>query len=198
VLANDLKAAQKALPDEKSVRLGVENSLAEERVARQAAEQSLQQSKDANTTLTLELENTRTSLAATRDKLDSKSKALDFQVIHVDELVIRLKNAESRLKAAEKDLKNQRQLLESAQKTSSKRETSFNMMISSTVAHVAVLFNNHLPDLNMELLRQDFTMDDAERKTLVSSIFDAAQDFVSSYNFASLAESDNNDSPKTL
>jgi chromosome segregation ATPase len=198
VLANDLKAAQKALPDEKSVRLGVENSLAEERVARQAAEQSLQQSKDANATLTLELENTRTSLAATRDKLDSKSKALDFQVIHVDKLVIRLKNAESRLKAAEKDLKNQRQLLESAQKTSSKRETSFNMMISSTVAHVAVLFKNHLPDLNMELLRQDFTMDDAERKTLVSSIFDAAQDFVSSYDFPSLAESDNNDSPKTL
>jgi hypothetical protein len=146
--------------------------------------------------LTLELENTRTSLAATRDKLDSKSKALDFQVIHVDELVLRLKNAESRLKAAEKDLKNQRQLLESAQKTSSKRETSFNMMISSTVAHVAVLFKNHLPDLNMELLRQDFTMDDAERKTLVSSIFDAAQDFVSSYDFASLAESDNNDSPR--
>jgi chromosome segregation ATPase len=196
VLANDLKAAQKALPDEKSVRLGVENSLAEERVARQVAEHSLQQSKDANATLTLELENTRTSLAATRDKLDSKSKALDFQVIHVDELVIRLKNAESRLKAAEKDLKNQRQLLESAQKTSSKRETSFNMMISSTVAHVAVLFKNHLPDLNMELLCQDFTMDDAERKTLVSSIFDAAQDFVSSYDFASLAESDDNDSPK--
>jgi chromosome segregation ATPase len=198
VLANDLKAAQKALPDEKSVRLGVENSLAEERVARQVAEHSLQQSKDANATLTLELENARTSLAATRDKLDSKSKALDFQVIHVDELVIRLKNAESRLKAAEKDLKNQRQLLESAQKTSSKRETSFNMMISSTVAHVAVLFKNHLPDLNMELLCQDFTMDDAERKTLVSSIFDAAQDFVSSYDFPSLAESDNNVSPKTL
>jgi hypothetical protein len=42
VLANDLKAAQKALSDEKSVRLGVENSLAEEKAARQAAEQSLQ------------------------------------------------------------------------------------------------------------------------------------------------------------
>jgi chromosome segregation ATPase len=38
VLANDLKAAQKALLDEKSARLGVENSLAEEKVARQAAE----------------------------------------------------------------------------------------------------------------------------------------------------------------
>jgi hypothetical protein len=72
------------------------------------------------------------------------------------------------------------------------------MMISSAVAHAASLFKNHLPDLNMELLRQDFTVDDAERETLVSTAFDAAQDFVSSYNFASLAESNDNDGPKTL
>jgi hypothetical protein len=62
----------------------------------------------------LELETTQTSLAATHDKLDSKSKALDFQVIHADEAMLQLKNAESRLKAAEEDLNNQRQLLESA------------------------------------------------------------------------------------
>jgi hypothetical protein len=86
VLANDFNVAQKALSDEKSVRLGAENSLAEEKAARQAAEQSLQQSQDANTTFPLELENAQTSLAATRDKLDSKSKALDFQVIHAVEL----------------------------------------------------------------------------------------------------------------
>jgi hypothetical protein len=42
VLVDDLKAAQKALSDEKSVRLGAENSLAEEKAAKQAAEQSLQ------------------------------------------------------------------------------------------------------------------------------------------------------------
>jgi hypothetical protein len=78
VLANDLKAVQKAPLDETSVRLEVENSLAEEKASRQAAEQSLQQFKDVNATLALELENAHTSLAATRDKLDSKSKALDF------------------------------------------------------------------------------------------------------------------------
>jgi hypothetical protein len=78
VLANNLKTAQKALSDEKSVRLGVENSLPEEKASRQVAEQSLQQSKDANATLALELENAQTSLAATRDKLDSKLKALDL------------------------------------------------------------------------------------------------------------------------
>jgi hypothetical protein len=111
--------------------------------------------------------------------------------------MLQLKNADSRLKAAEEDLKNQRQLLELAQKTSSKRESSFNMMIS-TVAHVAALFKNHLPGLNFELLRQDFTVDDMEHETLVSSAFDAAQDFVSSYDSASLAESDDNDGPKAL
>jgi hypothetical protein len=148
--------------------------------------------------MALKLENAQTSLAATRDKLDSKSKAADFQVIRADEVMLRVKNAESRLKAAKEDLKNQRQLLESAQKTSSMRENSFNMMISSTVAHATALFKNHLHGLNVELLCQDFTMDDAERETLVSSAFDAAQDFVSSYDSASLAESDDNDSPKAL
>jgi hypothetical protein len=88
--------------------------------------------------------------------------------------------------------------LDSAQKTTSTRENSFNMMISSAVAHAVTLFKNHLPDLNMELLRQDFTVDDAECETLVFSAFDAAQDFVSSYDFTSLAESDDNDSPKAL
>jgi uncharacterized tellurite resistance protein B-like protein len=56
----------------------------------------------------------RTSLIATCDKLDSKSKALYFQVIRADEAVVRLKNAKSRLKAAKEYLKNQRQLLELA------------------------------------------------------------------------------------
>jgi hypothetical protein len=88
--------------------LGAENSLTEEKAVKQAVEQSLQQSKDANATLALELENAQTSLAATRDKLDSKSKVLNFQVIHADEVMFRLKNAESWLKAAKEDLKNQR------------------------------------------------------------------------------------------
>jgi hypothetical protein len=119
-------------------------------------------------------------------------------VIRADEAVLWLKNVESQPEAAEEDLKNQKQLLESAQKTSSKREDSFNMMISSAVAHAAALFKNHLPDLNMELLCQDFIVDDVEGESLVSSAFDAAQDFVSSYDFTSLAESDDNDNPKAL
>jgi hypothetical protein len=57
--------------------------------------------------LALELENAQTSLATTRDKFDSKSQALDFQVICANEAMLRLKNAKSRLKAAKEDLKNQ-------------------------------------------------------------------------------------------
>jgi hypothetical protein len=197
-LANNLKAAQKVLSDEKSTRLRAENSLAEEKAARQATAQSLQQSNDANAILALELETTQTSLAATRDKLDSKSKPQDLQVIRADEAMFQLKNAESRLIAAKEDLNNQRQLLESARKTSSKRKSSFSMMIFSAVAHAVTLFKNHLPDLNMELLCQDFTMDDVECETLVSNAFDTAQDFVSSYDFTSLAESDDNNNPKAL
>jgi hypothetical protein len=119
-------------------------------------------------------------------------------VIRADEAMLWLKNTKSRLKAVEEDLKSQRQLLESAQKTSSKCEIFFNMMISSAVAHAAVLFKSHLLGLNMELLRKDFTVDDAKRETLVSIAFDAAQDFISPYDYASLAESDDNDSPKAL
>jgi hypothetical protein len=105
VLTNDLKAAQKTLSDEKFVRLGIENSLDEEKASKQAAEQSLHQSKDVNTTLALELENVQSSLSDTHDKLDSKSKALDSQVIRAGEAMLRLK-------AVEEDLRNQMQLLE--------------------------------------------------------------------------------------
>jgi hypothetical protein len=50
----------------------------------------------------------------------------------------------------------------------------------------------------MEILCKDFTVEVTERGTLVTSAYDAAQDIVSSYDFASLAESEDNDSPRTL
>jgi hypothetical protein len=79
-----------------------------------------------------------------------------------------------------------------------KRDGSANMMILLAVAHTAILFKNHLSDLNVEILRQNFTVDDTKREALVSSVFDAAQDFVSSYDFTSLVESGDNDSLKGL
>jgi hypothetical protein len=152
-------------------------ALSTEQSARSEAGQILQQSKDVNVALSLKLDNVETSLAITQNKLDRKSKAL---------------------KTVKADLKAKGLLLESAQQALAKHEGSANMMISSAVAHTAALFKNHLPDLNMEILRQDFTVDDVEREALVSSVFDAAQDFVSSYDFTSLVESDDNDSPKGL
>jgi hypothetical protein len=154
-----------------------QKALSTEQSARSEAEKILQQSKDVNMALSLKLDNVETSLALTQTKLDRKSKAL---------------------KIVEADLKAKGLLLESTQQTLAKREGSTNMMISSAVAHTVAMFKNHLPDLNVEILRQDFTVDDSEREALVSSAFDAAQDFVSSYDFASLVESDDNDSPKGL
>jgi hypothetical protein len=72
------------------------------------------------------------------------------------------------------------------------------MVISSEVVHATMLFKSHLLDLDMEVLRKDFTVEEAEHETLVTSAYDAAQDFVSSYDFASLVESKDNDSPRTL
>jgi hypothetical protein len=152
-------------------------ALSTEQSARSKAEQILQQLKDVNAALSLKLDNVETSLAITQNKLDQKSKAL---------------------KTVEADLTAKGLLLELAQQALAKREGSANIMISSAVAHTAALFKNHLPELNMEILRQDFTVDDTEREALVSSTFDAAQDFVSSYDFTSLVESNDNSSPKGL
>jgi hypothetical protein len=154
-----------------------QKALSLEQSARSEAKQILQQSKDVNAALSLKLDNVETSLAITQNKRDQKSKAL---------------------KTVEADLKAKGLLLESAQQALAKCKGSANMMISSAVAHTAALFKNHLPDLNVEILPQDFTVDDVEREALVSSAFDAAQDFVSSYDFTSLVESDDNDSPKGL
>jgi hypothetical protein len=48
------------------------------------------------------------------------------------------------------------------------------------------LMKNHQPDLDVEILRKDFTFDDAEREILVNSTYDAAHDFVSLYDFPAL------------
>jgi hypothetical protein len=71
-------------------------------------------------------------------------------------------------------------------------------VISSAVANAVARMKNHLSDLDMEILRKDFTVDDGEWETLVNSAYDAAHDFVSLYNFSSLAEFDDNNCPEAL
>jgi hypothetical protein len=66
------------------------------------------------------------------------------------------------------------------------------------VANAVALMKNHLPDLDVEILRKDFAVDDAEREILVNSAYDATHDFVFLYDFSSLTGSDDNNSPGAL
>jgi hypothetical protein len=70
--------------------------------------------------------------------------------------------AHDKLKATEEEMKTQGQLLDSAQQAPSKRELSSSAVISSAMANVVALMKNHLPDLDVEILYKDFTVNDAE------------------------------------
>jgi hypothetical protein len=117
------------------------------------------------------LESTRASLTATTDKLSFKSSALGHAVIREQQMKIRLTSCDEKLTVAN-------DVLDSAQQALSKRELSSSAVISLGVANVVALMKNHLLDLDMEILRKDFTIDDAEREILVNSAYDAAHDFM--------------------
>jgi chromosome segregation ATPase len=199
---------KKALSEEKAARSAADWALVEEKAAQQTDEQSLLSSNEVNTLLAKELDSTRTSLTATTDKLSSKSSALDHSVIQEQQLKIRLTVCEekltaceerltvanNKLKATEEKMKTQGQLLDLAQQALSRWELSSLAVISSAVANVVALIKNHLLDLDVEILHKDFTVDDVDREILVNSTYDVAHDFVSLYNFFSLAESNDNNS----
>jgi hypothetical protein len=111
---------------------------------------------------------------------------------------VQLMGAEEKLKAAEEKLETQGQSVDSARQALSKWELSSSMVISSAVANTATLFKNHLPNLDVEILRKDFIVDDTKREVLVYSAYDAAHDFVSLYDFSNLAESDDNNCPRAV
>jgi hypothetical protein len=71
-------------------------------------------------------------------------------------------------------------------------------VIFSAVANAMPLVKNHIPEFDGEILRKDFTVDDAERATLVDSAYDTIQHFVSLYDFSTPAKSDDNNSPGVL
>jgi hypothetical protein len=109
-----------------------------------------------------------------------------------------MKMDEEKFKATEAKLKIQEQSLDLAWWALSKWELSSSTVISSVVANTTTLFKNHLLGLDVEILRKDFTIDDAEQEALANNAYDAAHNFVSLYNFSSLTESDDNNSPETL
>jgi hypothetical protein len=60
------------------------------------------------------------------------------------------------------------------------------------------LLKSHLPNFDVKLLRMDFAVDEAEREALTNDAYDAAHEFASSYDFSSLTESEDNDSPRNM
>jgi hypothetical protein len=79
----------------------------------------------------------------------------------------------------------------------SKPEDSSVLMILMVVANAMALLQSHLPDLDVELLRKDFMVNEAEREALTNGAYDDAHEFASSYDFSRLAESEDNDSLRT-
>jgi hypothetical protein len=157
-----------------------QKALSAEQSARSTAEQALAEERSVKQVAEQILQQSKNVNTALSLKLDNVETSLAITQDKLD-------RKSKALETVEADLKAKGLLLESAQQA-----------LAHTVAHTVALFKNHLLDLNMEILCQNFTVDDAERDALVSSAFDAAQDFVSSYDFSSLVESDDNDSPKGL
>jgi hypothetical protein len=110
----------------------------------------------------------------------------------------KLADLEKKIKAVEGEKKDQGLLLETSQQALSKREDSSILMISTAVANAMVLLKSHLSDLDVELLHKDFMVDEADREAQASGAYDAAHEYTSSYNFSSLAESKDNDSPSNM
>jgi hypothetical protein len=80
----------------------------------------------------------------------------------------------------------------------SKCEDSSILLILTAIANAMALPKSHLPNLDVELLRKDFTVDEAEREALTNGTYDATHEFGSSYDFSSLAEFEDNDSPRNM
>jgi hypothetical protein len=67
----------------------------------------------------------------------------------------------------------------------SKHDYSSSEVISSAMAHVVALLKSYVPDLGTELLRRDYPLDnDDEQDTLIDSVYDTAQFFVSQNDFS--------------
>jgi hypothetical protein len=71
-------------------------------------------------------------------------------------------------------------------------------VISSAVTHATAPVKDHMPEFDAEILRRDFTINEAKWEILVESIYDTSQYFVSQYDFFALIESDDNNSLDTL
>jgi hypothetical protein len=110
----------------------------------------------------------------------------------------RLIDAERKLVAAEGEKKEQGLLLESARQALSKHKDSSIQINLTAVANAMALLKSHLPNFDVELMRKDFAIDEVEHEAPTNSAYNVAHEFASSYDFSSLAESKDNDSPRNV
>jgi hypothetical protein len=76
-------------------------------------------------------------------------------------------------------------VLESTRKMLFECDYSSSMVISSVVAHRVVLLKSYIPDLDADLLHKNYHFeDDEEWDTLIESMYETSQQFVSQYDFS--------------
>jgi hypothetical protein len=187
-----------ALFEEKNTRSTIVKALAK-------AQQTLKYSNAEKAKLSQALKTTQAVYIVTQDNLASKSKELDDMVIWEQEdntlqeqTEAKLADLEKKIKVVEGKKKDQGLLLKTARQVLSKHEDSSILMISTAVVNAMAPLKSHLTDLDVKLLRKDFAVDEADHESLISGTYDATHEFLSSYDFSSLAEFEDNDSPRNM
>jgi hypothetical protein len=101
--------------------------------------------------------------------------------------------AQDKLHALGEEKRLHEQLLESTRKLLSEHNYS-----SSTVAHAVALLKSYVPNLDPEVLCKDYPFeDDDEQDSLIDSMYDTAQYFVSQYDFSVFNDQGDEGSPGT-
>jgi hypothetical protein len=86
--------------------------------------------------------------------------------------------------------------MDSTQKMLSEHDYSSLAVISSMVALAVALLMSYVLDLDIELLHRDYPFeDDDEQDTLIDSMYETAQHFVSQYDFSIVNDQDDEGSP---
>jgi hypothetical protein len=86
--------------------------------------------------------------------------------------------------------------MDSTQKMLSEHDYSSLAVISSMVALAVALLMSYVLDLDIELLHRDYPFeDDDEQDTLIDSMYETAQHFVSQYDFSIVNDKDDEGSP---
>jgi hypothetical protein len=125
------------------------------------------------TTLKEDLKAARESAAATNQESSSKSAAFDEFVVHE-------RDAQDKLHALGGEKKTHEHLLESTRMMLSEHDYSSSAVVSLAVAHAVALLKSYTSDLDTELLRRDYPFeDDDEWDTLIDSMYDTTQHFMS-------------------